>query len=238
MSTAPGAIVITGAGSGMGRATADRFLSIGWTVLALDIAEVKINDGEGSVHSAVVDIRDKEAVRAALAELVTHSGGTIEAVANVAGIYPPTTLDTFTEETYRKVFDTNVLGVLNVTAEAARYMPEGSAIVNFASVDGLAVSPGQLLYGASKAAVIMITKATALELAPRRIRVNAIAPGWIDTPANRATGRMQAAAASIPLGRVGKPEEIAEWAWILTGSGAAGYITGETVNISGGDYIR
>jgi 3-oxoacyl-[acyl-carrier protein] reductase len=238
MSTAQGTVVITGAGSGMGRATAERFLREGWTVLALDIVEVKIPDGEGSVYSAVVDVRDRDAVGVALAGLVTRAGGQIDAVANVAGIYPPTTLETFTEETYRKVFDINVLGVLNVTAEAVRYMPEGSAVVNFASVDGLTVSPGQLLYGASKAAVIMITKATALELADRRIRVNGIAPGWIDTPANRATGRMEAAAASIPVGRVGQPEEIAEWAWILTGSGVSGYITGETVNISGGDYVR
>jgi NAD(P)-dependent dehydrogenase (short-subunit alcohol dehydrogenase family) len=84
-----------------------------------------------------------------------------------------------------------------------------------------------VVYGASKAAVIMITKATALELAPRGIRVNAIAPGWVDTPGNAATGRMQAAAASIPLGRVAQPSEIAEWVWLLTGGGAATFMTGE-----------
>ena len=100
------------------------------------------------------------------------------------------------------------------------------------------MSPGQLVYGASKAAVIMLTKATALELAPRRVRVNAIAPGWIDTPGNAATGRMEAAAASVPLGRVARPSEIAEWVWILTGSDAAGFMTGETVTLSGGDVIR
>ncbi|MBO1269285.1 SDR family oxidoreductase [Arthrobacter sp. PO-11] len=131
------------------------------------------------------------------------------------------------------VFDVNVLGIMNVMAAAARSMPEGSAIVNFASVDGYHVSPGQLVYGASKAAVIMITKATALELADRKIRVNAIAPGWVDTPGNRATGRMEAAAAAIPVGRVAQPEEIAKWAWLLTGSDTAGFTTGETVTLSG-----
>jgi 3-oxoacyl-[acyl-carrier protein] reductase len=158
-------------------------------------------------------------------------------VANVAAIYPPSTLETVTTELFYRVFDVNVLGVINIMA-AAPHMPEGSAIVNFASVDGFTVSPGQLVYGASKAAVIMITKATALELAPRRIRVNAIAPGWVDTPGNAATGRMQAAAASIPLGRVARPSEIAEWAWLLTGGGAATFMTGETVTLSGGDVIR
>jgi 3-oxoacyl-[acyl-carrier protein] reductase len=238
MSTSPGTAVITGAGSGMGRSTAERFLREGWTVIALDIAPVEIPEASGRLLSAVVDVRDRTAVADALAGLVPQAGGTVEAVANVAGIYPPTTLETYTDELYHRVFDINVLGVLNVTAESAQYLAEGASVVNFASVDGLTVSPGQLLYCASKAAVIMITKSTAIELAPRRIRVNAIAPGWVETVANRATGRMEAAAGSIPLGRVGQPEEIAEWVWILSGAGVAGYITGETINMSGGDYIR
>jgi 3-oxoacyl-[acyl-carrier protein] reductase len=123
-------------------------------------------------------------------------------------------------------------------AVATPFMPAGSAVVNFASVDGYHVSPGQLIYGASKAAVIMITKATSLELAERGIRVNAIAPGWVDTPGNRATGRLEAAAASIPLGRVAEPAEIAEWAWLLTASPVSQFMTGETVTLSGGDVIR
>jgi len=100
------------------------------------------------------------------------------------------------------------------------------------------VSPGQLLYGASKAAVVMLTKELALELAPRGIRVNGIAPGWVDTPGNAATGRMAEAAASIPLGRVAAPAEVAEWVWILTGSGMAGFVDGETIVMSGADVMR
>jgi NAD(P)-dependent dehydrogenase (short-subunit alcohol dehydrogenase family) len=237
-SSSPSTAVITGAGSGMGRSTAERFLREGWTVLAFDIAPVMIPDQPGRLLSVVVDVRDRKAVVDALADLVPRAGGEVTAVVNVAGIYPPTTLDTYTEELYRRVFDINVLGVLNVTAETVRYMPDGGAIVNFASVDGMTVSTGQLLYCASKAAVIMLTKSTAVELAPRRIRVNAIAPGWIDTPANRTTGRMEPAAKSIPLGRVGQPAEIAEWVWILSDASVSGYMTGETINLSGGDYIR
>lgn len=230
--------IVTGAGSGMGLCTARRFLTDGWTVIGLDIAPIDIPAEKGTVLSAVVDVRDRDAIEAALADLVPQAAGSVHAVANVAGIYPPTTLETYTTELYRRVFDINVLGVLNVTAAAADYLADGSAIVNFASVDGLTVSRGQLLYSASKAAVIMLTKATALELAPRRIRVNAVAPGWIDTAANRATGRMQAAADAIPLGRVGQPEEVAEWVWILSNPDVAGYMTGETINLSGGDYVR
>ncbi|MGA0980290.1 MAG: SDR family oxidoreductase, partial [Candidatus Nanopelagicales bacterium] len=78
----------------------------------------------------------------------------------------------------------------------------------------------------------------ALDLAPRGIRVNGSAPGWVDTPGNAATGRMAEAAASIPLGRVAQPSEIAEWVWLLTGSGKAGFVDGETIVISGADVMR
>lgn len=237
-STTPGVALVTGAGSGMGRSTADAFLAHGWTVLAVDVAPVDTVGSDGRLIPLVVDVRDRAAIESALAEQLPALGGALHAVANVAGIYPPSTLDTYTAELFHKVFDVNVLGVLNVMAAAVPYMPEGSGIVNFASVDGFVVSPGQLVYGASKSAVIMITKATALELAPRRIRVNAIAPGWVATPGNAATGRMEAAAAGIPLGRVAQPSEIAEWVWLLTGGGAASFMTGDTITLSGGDIIR
>jgi 3-oxoacyl-[acyl-carrier protein] reductase len=100
------------------------------------------------------------------------------------------------------------------------------------------VSQGQLLYGASKSAVIMITKSLALELAPKGIRVNGIAPGWVATPGNAATGRMEEAAKSIPIGRVAQPAEIAEWVWLLSDPTKAGFVDGETIVISGGDVMR
>ena len=234
----PGVALVTGASSGMGRSTTEAFLARGWTVLALDLTPAKINTGNGAIVPIIVDVRDRAAVDSALAAHLPHLGGSIHAVANVAGIYPPSTLDTVTAELFHRVFDVNVLGVINVMAAAVPHMPAGSSIINFASVDGFAVSPGQLVYGASKAAVIMITKSTALELAPRQIRVNAIAPGWVDTPGNAATGRMLAAAAAIPLGRVAEPSEVAEWVWLLTGGGAASFMTGETITLSGGDVIR
>ena len=227
--------VVTGAASGMGFDTAEMYLARGWQVLGVDITP-----DLGLEHPALtalpVDIRDGDAVAAALAAHAPAEG--IDAVANIAGVYPPTTIDTYTEDLYRRIFDVNVLGLLNVTRASLAHMSAGSSIVNFASVDAFTVSPGQLLYGASKAAVVMLTKELALELAPRGIRVNGIAPGWVDTPGNAATGRMAEAAASIPLGRVAQPSEIAEWVWILTGSGAAGFVDGETIVISGADVMR
>lgn len=230
--------LITGAGSGMGRCTAEAFLARGWTVIAVDLALVRIDNAAGTLIAVEADVTDRASIEAALADHLPGAGGAIHAVANVAGIYPPSTLQTATADLFHKVFDVNVLGVINVMAAAAPHMPQGSAIVNFASIDGYAVSPGQLIYGASKAAVIMITKATALELAPQGIRVNAVAPGWVSTPGTAATDRIREAAASIPLGRVADPAEIAEWVWILAGSGAADYMTGETVTLAGGFVIR
>jgi 3-oxoacyl-[acyl-carrier protein] reductase len=228
--------VVTGSSSGMGRATAQLLLDEGWTVVALDREAGDLVDAAGEARELQVDITDRAQVAAAL-EKGLEPGQRVDLVANIAGVYPPSTLEDFTEERYRRTFDVNVLGVLNVAAEAATRLGEGSAIVNFASVDAFTVSPGQLLYGASKAAVVMLTKELALELAPRGIRVNAVAPGWVDTPGNQATGRMEAAAASIPLGRVAQPEEIARWVLLLSGP-AAGFMTGETVVLSGGDVIR
>lgn len=236
----PPVAVVTGAASGMGAATCHRYAQAGWNVIALDLADVTSSspDATSRLHSVPVDVRDRTAIETSLAELLPTLGGRIDAVANVAGIYPPSTLDTFTAEQFDAIFGVNVLGVLNVSAACANYMHPGSSIVNVASVDAFTVSPGQLLYGASKAAVVMLTKSLALELAPRGIRVNGVAPGWVNTPGNAATGRMTQAAASIPIGRVGEPDEIAEWIWLLTGSGHAGFVDGETVVISGGDVIR
>jgi 3-oxoacyl-[acyl-carrier protein] reductase len=228
--------VITGAASGMGRATAAALVKDGWEVIALDRVAGEFDVSGEQVRTVEVDVTRRDQVRAAITKHLTEDSG-LQLVANIAGIYPPSTLSDFTEDLYRKVFDVNVLGVLNVAAEAVVHMPAGGSIINFASVDAFAVSRGQLLYGASKAAVVMLTKALALELAPRRIRVNAIAPGWVNTPGNAATGRMTAAAAGIPLGRVAEPEEIARWVAILA-SPDASFMTGETVVLSGGDVIR
>jgi len=228
--------VVTGAASGMGRSAAEALVKEGWQVLALDRVATQYEVAGETVRTVPVDVTRRDEVAAAI-KAHLHPDSALRLVANIAGIYPPSTLADFTEDLYRRVFDVNVLGVLNVTAEAVAVMPDGGTVLNFASVDAFAVSPGQLIYGASKAAVVMLTKELALELAPRRIRVNAIAPGWVNTPGNAATGRMTAAAAGIPLGRVAEPEEIARWIIFLAGPDAS-FMTGETIVLSGGDVIR
>lgn len=226
--------IVTGTSSGMGEAIAKRLISHGWHVLGIDLV--------GSTHSpmecfktAVAGITDREAL-ASVIDRELPEDVPLRLVVNVAGIYPPSTLESFDEALYRRVFDVNVLGTLNVIAESRSYLADEAVIVNFASVDAFTVSPGQLLYGASKAAVVMLTKALALELARYGTRVNAIAPGWVDTPGNMATGRMEHAAQTVPLGRVAQPEEIAEWVTLLAEN--SGFLTGETIVLSGGDVLR
>jgi NAD(P)-dependent dehydrogenase (short-subunit alcohol dehydrogenase family) len=224
--------IVTGAASGMGRACAERFAQEGFRVAGLDLAPAEV-DG---VLGITVDITDQAAVATAVARVVAELGAP-SALLNVAGVYPPTTLATTTVDLYRHTFDVNVLGTILVTQAAAPHMAAGGAVVNFASIDAFVPSPGQLVYCASKAAVVALTRSLALELAPR-VRVNGIAPGWVDTPGNRATGRMEAALADVPLGRAAAPEEIADLAWFLAGEGRGGYVTGETIAATGGSAFR
>lgn len=224
--------VVTGAASGMGRACAARFLAEGYSVAALDLTETTL---DGAL-ALTADITDPAGVAAAIERAVAELGP-LKAVVNAAGVYPPTTLETASPELYRRVFDVNVLGTVLVTQAAAPHLVDGSAVVNFASIDAFVPSPGQLLYCASKAAVVALTRSLALELAPR-VRVNALAPGWVDTPGNKATGRMEAALAEVPLGRAATPEEMADLVWFLAGGGGAAYVTGETLTATGGSAFR
>ena len=233
------AALVTGAGSGMGLATARRYVDDGWTVVGLDASAPALEAASAELGERfvplVADVTDGVALSAAITDAA--QGLDLRVVVNAAGIYPPSTLDDYTDALFTRVFAVNVLGVLNVCRAAVPLLRAagGGGIVNFSSVDALAVSEGQLVYSASKAAVSALTRSLAVELAPE-ITVNAVAPGWVDTPGNAATGRMEGAARTIPLRRVAQPAEVAHWVTQLAGGG--GYVTGETLVISGGSLIR
>jgi 3-oxoacyl-[acyl-carrier protein] reductase len=233
------AALVTGAGSGMGLATARRYVDDGWTVLALDASAAALEAAAAALGErfvpVVADVTDGASVATAVTEAA--NGLALRVVVNAAGIYPPSTLADYTEALFHRVFDVNVLGVLNVCRAAVPLLRAagGGGVVNFSSVDAIAVSEGQLVYSASKAAVSALTRSLAVELAPD-ITVNGVAPGWVDTPGNAATGRMEGAAQTIPLRRVAQPGEVAHWVVQLAGGG--GYVTGETLVISGGSLIR
>jgi 3-oxoacyl-[acyl-carrier protein] reductase len=235
-------VVVSGAASGMGAAVAARFAAEGWRVLALDVDVAGLERLHAELGDQLipltVDIRSRSAVEAALEGV--PDPGWVRAVVNAAGIYPTSTLADYTEDGYRRIFDVNVLGTLNVAAAAVpliRTHGRGGAVVNFASIDAFAVSRGQLIYSASKAAVVSITRTLAIELADDGIAVNAVAPGWVATTGTLAGGRIEEAVKAVPLGRAAAPEEIADWVWKL-GSVPGSYLTGETLVISGGLVMR
>lgn len=237
MSNAPhSSVIVTGSSSGMGQAVAQRFQDEGWHVVAVDLTPS--TQAASPVFSPVVgDITEEPALTSAI-DAALDGKAPLRAVVNAAGIFPTSSLESFSESLYHRIFDINVLGSLNIARIGSRHLKAagGGAIVLFASVDAFTVSKNQLLYSASKAAVVSITRSLAIELADHGIVVNALAPGWVDTEGTRAGGRIEAAIESIPLKRAARVEEIADWVWQL--SAKPSYVTGESLCIAGGVYMR
>lgn len=246
--SAPRWAIVTGAGSGMGKAFAEKFLAEGWGVLAMDRSAEALETleaeqapragGDVGVITAAVDVVDREAI----ARAIDDSGIApwLTSAVTAAGIYPPTNLATFTAAHFERVMGVNVLGTLNVAAEAIERMRASGvkgSIVTISSVDAFTASTEQLIYSASKAAVVSLTRVLAASVAREDIIVNGIAPGWVNTPGNAATGRMVGAEAGIPLGRVAEPEELAEWVWALASRTSVSFFTGETIKVTGGEVM-
>lgn len=226
------AALITGTASGMGKAVAEKFLSQGWQVIGVDLGAQQSVDDFIAVKA---DITDLDALRAAVTDKL--AGRELSAVVNAAGVFPVSNLNSYSTELYRRIFDINVLGTINVARIGQDCMAkQGGSMVFFASVDAFAVSQNQLLYSASKAAVVSLTKSLAIELVDSGVVVNTIAPGWVETEGTLAGGRLEEGVKAVPLKRAAKVEEIAEWVWKL--SEKPGYVTGETLVISGGVYMR
>jgi 3-oxoacyl-[acyl-carrier protein] reductase len=158
---------------------------------------------------------------------------------NNAGIYEFLPLEQITPEHFHKQFDLNVLGLILTSQEAVKHIgPGGGAIINIGSVAATAGLPGSSVYGGTKAAVDAVTRALAKELGPKKIRVNSINPGMVETEGWHASGIAESdfrkqVEATTPLGRLGQPKDIAPAVAFLASSDAA-WITGETLFISGG----
>ena len=227
--------VVTGAASGIGKCTADRFLKAGAKVVSADI-----QGGDKAVRSDVsafvrTDVSKEEQVRK-LMDTAVAIFGRLDIVVNNAGIGTGGDIRDLTAEAFDGIMAVNAKGVLFGIKHAAEHMTDGGSIINTSSMAGLMAFPSYAAYGASKAAVISLTKSAAIELAPRGIRVNAVCPSTIDTPINAGEmAQVELALASHihPLGRIGKPEEVAALYHYLASDESA-FITGVAIPFDAG----
>jgi NAD(P)-dependent dehydrogenase (short-subunit alcohol dehydrogenase family) len=231
--------VVTGGGSGIGRATAIRFAAVGATVAVFDrdadAAQQVAAEVGGTAHA--VDVRDGDALSAAL-RTVANATGRLDVLFNNAGSGDLRPMHMVDDKLWHRLIDVNLTGTFNGMRAAVPLMLEGGqgAIVNNASVSGLMPTRNEAAYSAAKAGVIALTKSGALEYGPS-VRVNCVAPGHVQTPLTAAWEQFpdvfEPVARTIPLGRIGQADEIAEVVLFLA-TRRSSYITGQTLVVDGG----
>ena len=229
--------LITAAGQGIGRATAELFVAEGATVWATDVNETVLADLK-NCRTARLDARDRTMIEGVIAR-----SGPLDILFNCAGMVPAGTILDCTEEDWSRALDLNVTAMYRmIKAALPGMLTKGGSIINMSSVaSSIKGVPNRFAYGATKAAVIGLTKAVAADFVTQKIRCNAICPGTVDTPSLherlRATGDYEAAwkafVARQPMGRLGRAEEIAALALYLASDEAA-YTTGQAHVIDGG----
>ena len=239
--------VVTGASRGIGRAIALELAEKGATVIVnyngssarAEEVQQEISSGGGQAEVWQCDVSQYDKCETFISDVIKKYGR-IDILVNNAGITKDGLLMKMSEEDFDRVIDVNLKGTFNTIRFVSRQMlkQRSGRIINMSSVVGIMGNAGQANYAASKAGVIGLTKATARELASRGITVNAIAPGFIETEMTAVLSETVKAASTgmIPMGKFGKPEDIAKTAAFLA-SDDAGYITGQVIQVDGGMAI-
>ena len=250
------AAIVTGGGSGIGKAVALRLAQAGANVTIADVDEIgaigtsdEIQAMNGKAQAIQADVRSP-ADAFKVCHTVVEKLGRLDILVNNAGIYPALPVLDLTEDVWDKVMDTNLKGALLFCQAAAREMIKagnGGRIINVVSLEALHPVVMHSHYSASKAGLVMLTKSLALELAPHKILVNAIAPGVVWTPGleRQLRGFYEPAGMTadqllqatvyprVPTGRLGEPDDVAKVALFLA-SRAADYMTGDVIVVDGG----
>jgi len=240
--------LLTGANGSLGRHFAQTLAKAGASVAvtarsvdSLATVHASLETLGARVASIALDVTDPDSVHAAF-DRASSALGAVTIVVNNAGIAITKPLLEHTEDDWRQVIDVNLNGAWRVAQTAARQMVahgRGGSIVNVASILGLRVASQVPSYAAAKAALIQLTRAMALELARHRIRVNALAPGYVETGMNReffASDVGQALIKRIPQRRIGTPDEL-DGALLLLASDAGSYMTGSVLAVDGGHLV-
>ena len=234
--------IVTGGSRGIGYATVERFLQEGATVILTASSEASAQKAVtrlkekypgAKVAGISPDLTDLQNVRTIFNNVYQEYGG-IDILVNNAGISESTPFDNYTDEIFDKVMDLNVKGVFNATRAAVEHMTVGGVILNTSSMVSITGQPSGLAYPASKFAVNGMTVSLARELGPKDIRVNAVAPGIIETDMMKAVPKevIEPMISRIPLRRLGQPEDIAN-AFVFLASEEAAYITGVILSVDG-----
>ncbi len=235
--------IVTGASRGIGRSIAKMLARSGATVAAVarskdKLAEVvsEITSGGGKAAAYECDVSSSESVQKVV-DTVVEQFGRLDILVNNAGITRDTLIPRMTDEQWDEVINTNLRGAFLFTRTATRPMMQAryGRIINIASVSGLMGNPGQANYSASKAGLIGMTRTVARELAGRKVTVNAVAPGFIETEMTEAMGEsiIGEIKARIPAKRLGASDEIAQ-AVLFLAAKSSGYITGNVLTVDGG----
>ena len=238
--------VVTGASKGIGASIAEHLAAEGASVVVnyassksgADAVVKRITDKGGKAISVQADVSKPEDIKGLFAE--TRSAyDKLDILVNNAGIYDFAPLESITAEHFHKHFDLNVLGLLLATQEAVKlFGAKGGSIINISSVAGPMPVATASVYSATKAAVDAVTIALSMELGPRKIRVNSLNPGMVETEGTRSAGIIESdfrkkVESETPLGRIALPEDIARAA-VFFASDDAGWVTGQTLLVAGG----
>jgi len=236
--------IVTGSGQGIGLGIATALASQSCNVVISDINQETCNNVasklgavSGNVLPIVCDVTSASEV-ASLVKQTLERFGTIDILVNNAGVYPYIPFEKMTEADWDKVMNVNLKGVFLCTRSVLSAMKSGARIINISSIAAMVGFENLVHYCTSKGGINAFTRALALELAPKGITVNAVAPGAISTPGSAMTEEIRNATAKlIPSGKIGDPMDIAE-AVLYLASDRADYITGQVITVDGGWTLR